>query len=87
KTVGPKEANHNAGTQDKINAGNSEMEVGPAQDYFVLPLWSSYTSTVKSSKAMNRYGKTNGDIGPMTNKDPKDQDDQAFLEELERLKR
>ncbi|GKF63646.1 hypothetical protein Tco_0187094, partial [Tanacetum coccineum] len=24
-----------------------------AQDYFVLPIWSSYTSAVKSSKAMN----------------------------------
>ncbi|GKA81364.1 putative ribonuclease H-like domain-containing protein, partial [Tanacetum coccineum] len=87
KTAGPKEANHNAGTQDNIDAGNSEMEVEPAQEYFVLPLWSSYTSTVKSSKAKNRDEKTNGDTGPMINKEPKDQDDQAFLEELERLKR
>ncbi|GKC17122.1 putative ribonuclease H-like domain-containing protein [Tanacetum coccineum] len=87
KTAGPKEANHNAGTQDNIDAGNSEMEAEPAQEYFVLPLWSSYTSTVKSSKAKNGDEKTNGDTGPMTNEEPKDQDDQAFLEELERLKR
>ncbi|GKB89124.1 hypothetical protein Tco_0961396, partial [Tanacetum coccineum] len=64
KTAGPKEANHSAGTQDHIDAGNSEMEAKPAQDYFVLPIWSSYTSTVKSSE-----------------------EDQVFLEELERLKR
>ncbi|GKC06337.1 putative ribonuclease H-like domain-containing protein [Tanacetum coccineum] len=29
------------------------MEVEPAQDYLVLPIWSSYTSTVKSSEIKN----------------------------------
>ncbi|GJT61363.1 putative ribonuclease H-like domain-containing protein [Tanacetum coccineum] len=87
KTAGPKEANHSAGTQDNIDAGNSKMEAEPAQEYFVLPLWSSYTSTVKSSEAKNGDEKPNGDTGPKTNEKPKDQEDQAFLEELERLKR
>ncbi|GJY13913.1 putative ribonuclease H-like domain-containing protein [Tanacetum coccineum] len=87
KTVGPKEANHSAGTQDNIDAGNSKMEAEPAQEYFVLPLWSSYTSTVKSSEVKNGDEKPNGDTGPKTNEEPKDQEDQAFLEELERLKR
>ncbi|GJU13810.1 putative ribonuclease H-like domain-containing protein, partial [Tanacetum coccineum] len=49
----PKEANHNVGTEDNIDAGDSKIEAESAQDYFVLPIWSSYTSTVKSSKAMN----------------------------------
>ncbi|GJW88717.1 putative ribonuclease H-like domain-containing protein [Tanacetum coccineum] len=84
KTTGPKEANHSASTQDNINARNSEMEVEPAQEYFVLPLWSSYTSTVKSLEAKNRGEKSNGDTGSKTNEEP---EDQAFLEELERLKR
>ncbi|GKA74493.1 ribonuclease H-like domain-containing protein [Tanacetum coccineum] len=61
KTAGPKEANHSAGTQDNIDAGNSEMEVEPAQEYFILPLWSSYTSTVKSSGVKNGDEKPNGD--------------------------
>ncbi|GKE04968.1 putative ribonuclease H-like domain-containing protein, partial [Tanacetum coccineum] len=61
KTAGPKEANHSAGTQDNIDAGNSEMEAEPAQEYFVLPLWSSYTSTVKSSEAKNGDEKPNRD--------------------------
>ncbi|GJZ80728.1 putative ribonuclease H-like domain-containing protein [Tanacetum coccineum] len=87
KTAGPKEANHNAGTQDNIDAGNSEMEAEPAQEYFVLPLWSSYTSTFKSSEAKNKDEKPNKDTGPKTNKKPKDQEDQAFLKEPERLKR
>ncbi|GJR06546.1 ribonuclease H-like domain-containing protein [Tanacetum coccineum] len=65
----------------------SEIEAEPAQDLLCMPLWSSYTSTVKSSKVKNGDEKTNGDTGPMTNEEPKDQDDQAFLEELERLKR
>ncbi|GKF60758.1 hypothetical protein Tco_0177544 [Tanacetum coccineum] len=63
------------------------MEVEPAQEYFVLPLWSSYTSIVKSSEAKNGDEKPNGDTGLKTNEEPKDQEDQAFLEELERLKR
>nr|GFA07975.1 hypothetical protein [Tanacetum cinerariifolium] len=87
KTAGPKEANNSAGTQDNIDAGNSEMEAEHVQEYFVLPLWSSYTSTVKSSEAKNEDQKLNGDTSLKTNKEPLDQDDQAFLEELERLKR
>ncbi|GKC71166.1 uncharacterized mitochondrial protein-like protein, partial [Tanacetum coccineum] len=51
KHAGPQEANQNAGTEENINAGDSPIEAESAQDYFVLPIWSSYTSTVKSSKA------------------------------------
>ncbi|GJY55075.1 hypothetical protein Tco_0446739, partial [Tanacetum coccineum] len=87
KTAGPKEANHSTGTQDNIDAGNSKMEAKPAQEYFVLPLWSSYTSTFKSKEANNGDEKPNGDSGLKTNEEPKDQEDQAFLEELERHKR
>ncbi|GJR98240.1 putative ribonuclease H-like domain-containing protein [Tanacetum coccineum] len=59
KNAGPKEANHSAGTQDNIDVENSEMEAEYAQDYFVLPIWSSYTSTVKSSEAKNEGEKPN----------------------------
>ncbi|GKG22827.1 hypothetical protein Tco_0388130, partial [Tanacetum coccineum] len=45
KHAGSKEANQNTGTQDNIDAENSEMEAESAQDYFVLPIWSSYTLT------------------------------------------
>ncbi|GKB14320.1 putative ribonuclease H-like domain-containing protein, partial [Tanacetum coccineum] len=67
--------------------GNSEMEAEPAQDYFVLPIWPSYTSTVKSSKAKNECEKPNKDTSLKTNEEPVDQEDQAYMEELERLKR
>ncbi|GJV96743.1 putative ribonuclease H-like domain-containing protein [Tanacetum coccineum] len=62
KNAGPKEANHSAGTQDNIDATNSKMEAESAQDYFVLPIWSSYTSTVKSSEAKNEGEKPNKSI-------------------------
>ncbi|GJT83644.1 putative ribonuclease H-like domain-containing protein [Tanacetum coccineum] len=84
KHAGPQEANHNAGNIRAISvAGGSEIEAESAQDYFVLPIWSSYTSTVKSSKANNAGEEPtkHPDLNPV------DKDDQDFLEELERLKR
>ncbi|GJR02500.1 putative ribonuclease H-like domain-containing protein [Tanacetum coccineum] len=83
KHAGPQEANQNAGTEENIDAGDSLIEAESAQDYFVLPIWSSYTSTVKSSKANN--------AGEEPTKHPDfqqvDKEDQVFLDELERLKR
>ncbi|GJW45069.1 putative ribonuclease H-like domain-containing protein [Tanacetum coccineum] len=70
KHAGPKEANHSAGTQDNIDAGNSEMEAESAQDYFVLPIWSSYTSTVKSSEAKNEGEKPTKNTDLKTNEKP-----------------
>nr|GEY49508.1 ribonuclease H-like domain-containing protein [Tanacetum cinerariifolium] len=87
KTARPKEANHSAGTQDNINTGYSEKEAKPAQEYYVLPLWSSYTSTIKSSEAKNGGENPKKDTGLNSNEKPVDQEEQAFLEELERLKR
>ncbi|GJS09118.1 putative ribonuclease H-like domain-containing protein [Tanacetum coccineum] len=78
KTVGPKKANNSAGTQDN-NAENFEMEAEPAQEYFVLPLWSSYTSTIKSSKANNGSKKPNWEITSKTNEEPVDQAHQDLL--------
>nr|GEV25716.1 ribonuclease H-like domain, reverse transcriptase, RNA-dependent DNA polymerase [Tanacetum cinerariifolium] len=63
------------------------METEHAQEYYVLPLWSSYTSTIKSSKAKNGDEKLNEDTDSKTNEELVDEADQAFLEELERLKR
>ncbi|GJT63606.1 hypothetical protein Tco_1015086 [Tanacetum coccineum] len=87
KHAGLKESNHSVGTQDNIDTGNSEMEVESAQDYFVLPIWSSYTSTVKSSEAKNEGEKPTKNTDLKTNEKPVDQEYQAFLDELKRLKR
>nr|GEU74688.1 hypothetical protein [Tanacetum cinerariifolium] len=61
------------------------MEVDHAQEYYVLPLWPSYTSTFKSSKAKNRDEKLHEDIDSKTNEEPVDQEDQAFLEDTKDL--
>ncbi|GJZ70622.1 putative ribonuclease H-like domain-containing protein [Tanacetum coccineum] len=87
KTTGLKEANHSTSTQDASESGNSKMEVELAQEYCVLPSWSSYTSTIKSSEVKNGGEKPKKDIGSKSNEKPVDQKEQAFLEELERLKR
>ncbi|GKF61384.1 hypothetical protein Tco_0181438, partial [Tanacetum coccineum] len=76
----PQEANQNAGTEENIDAGDSLIEAESAQDYFVLPIWSSYTSTVKISKAGEEPTK-HSDFQQV------DKEDQVFLDELERLKR
>ncbi|GJX03902.1 putative ribonuclease H-like domain-containing protein [Tanacetum coccineum] len=87
KTVGPKEANDSTGTQESINADDSEKDSKLAEEHFVLPLWSSYTSTIKSSEAKNGDEKPKKDTGSKSHKKPVDQEEQAFLEELVRLKR
>ncbi|GJX37144.1 putative ribonuclease H-like domain-containing protein [Tanacetum coccineum] len=70
--TGPKEVNHSAGTQDNTAAGNSELEAEPAQEYCILPIWSSYTSTVKSSEAKNGGEKLKKDIDSKSNEKPVD---------------
>ncbi|GJY00733.1 putative ribonuclease H-like domain-containing protein [Tanacetum coccineum] len=73
--AGPQEANHNAGTEDIIDAGDSEKEDESAQDCFVLPIWSSYSSTITPDLKTDEKRE-----GPR-------EEEQVFLDELERLKR
>ncbi|GJZ16162.1 putative ribonuclease H-like domain-containing protein [Tanacetum coccineum] len=75
KHAGPKEANHNVGKKDINDADDSEKEDESAQDYFVLPIWSSYSSTVKSSNAKK------ADKHPDSKSDekPVDKEDQDLL--------
>ncbi|GJZ07582.1 hypothetical protein Tco_0541375 [Tanacetum coccineum] len=73
--AGQQEANHHAGTEDIIDAGDSEKEDESAQDCFVLPIWPSYSSTI--TPALKTDGKREGTR----------EEEQVFLDELERLKR
>ncbi|GJT75402.1 putative ribonuclease H-like domain-containing protein [Tanacetum coccineum] len=73
--AGQQETNQNAGTKDKIDAGDSEKEDESAQDCFELPIWHSYSSTHPfASKSDNKIG------GPR-------EKEQVFLDDLERLQR
>ncbi|GJR49961.1 putative ribonuclease H-like domain-containing protein [Tanacetum coccineum] len=72
--AGQQEANQNAGTEDIIDAGDSEKEDESDQDCFVLPIWPSYSSTTPASKSDDKRE------GPR-------EEEQVFMDELERLKR
>ncbi|GJY59629.1 putative ribonuclease H-like domain-containing protein [Tanacetum coccineum] len=87
KYAGPQEANQNAGTEDIIDAGDSDKEDESAQDYFVLPIWSSYSSTIKRSRAEDAGEAPHKHPDLKTDEKPVDKEDQVFLDELERLKR
>ncbi|GJT62982.1 putative ribonuclease H-like domain-containing protein [Tanacetum coccineum] len=69
--AGQKEANQNAGTEEIIDAGDSEKEDESAQDSFVLPIWPSYSST----------------ITPDDKREGPREEEQVFMDDLERLKR
>ncbi|GJW83318.1 putative ribonuclease H-like domain-containing protein [Tanacetum coccineum] len=73
--AGQQEANQNAGTEDIIDARDSKIEDESAQDCFVLPIWPSYSS--KITPIVQTDDKREG---------PREEE-QVFMDELERLKR
>ncbi|GJY06221.1 hypothetical protein Tco_0373275 [Tanacetum coccineum] len=73
--AGQQEANQNAGTEDIIEAGDSEQEDESAQDCFVLPIWPSYSSTITP------------DLKTDEKRDGPREEEQVFMDELERLQR
>ncbi|GJR82421.1 putative ribonuclease H-like domain-containing protein [Tanacetum coccineum] len=85
KHAGPKEANHSVGTKDNIDAGNSEIEAESAQGYFVLPIWSSYTSTIKRSKTKNVGEEPNKNPDLKTDEKPVAKEDQEFAKDTKNL--
>ncbi|GJX48864.1 putative ribonuclease H-like domain-containing protein [Tanacetum coccineum] len=87
KSKSLKETNHSKGTQVDTNAGNSILEDEPVQEYCVLPSWSFFTLTTKSSETKNGDDNSKEDIGLKSKEKLVDKEEHAFLEELERLKR
>ncbi|GJX43915.1 putative ribonuclease H-like domain-containing protein [Tanacetum coccineum] len=66
---------YHAGTKDIINAADSEKRMNMLKTTFVLPIWPSYSSTI--TPALKTDEKREG---------PREEE-QVFLDELERLKR
>nr|GEV60167.1 retrovirus-related Pol polyprotein from transposon TNT 1-94 [Tanacetum cinerariifolium] len=69
------------GTQDNVDA---RMEVSD-QHYIVSPLWSSISSTYKSSVDKPEDDKPKDDIGSKTVEKPVNKEDQAYRDELDSL--
>ncbi|GKA91301.1 hypothetical protein Tco_0813171 [Tanacetum coccineum] len=73
--AGQQEANHHAGIENIIDVGDSKKEDESAQDCFVLPIWSSYSSIITH------------DLKTDVKREGPREEEQVFLDELERLKR
>nr|GEV61226.1 hypothetical protein [Tanacetum cinerariifolium] len=82
KSVGLKEANKSAGTQANDDQSANSKEIDLHEEHFVLPIWSAYSTTVKSLR-----DKIEKNTGFKTCEKPVSQVEQVFLEELDKLKR
>ncbi|GJT07244.1 putative ribonuclease H-like domain-containing protein [Tanacetum coccineum] len=71
--TGQQESNQNAGTKDKIVAGDSKNEDESAQDCFEVPFWHSYSSTNTSSSKSDKKKRS-----------PREEE-QVFLDDLAKL--
>nr|GEW54413.1 hypothetical protein [Tanacetum cinerariifolium] len=69
------------GTHDHVDAGKKVSD----QHNIVLPLWSSISSTFKSSDDKATDDKPTNDIGLKTIEEPVNKADQAYRDELDRL--
>nr|GFB66621.1 ribonuclease H-like domain-containing protein [Tanacetum cinerariifolium] len=74
--LGPKEANHSAGTKANDDQDANLKEIDLNGEHFVLPVWSAYSTPIKSSG--DKIRKNEKPISPVK---------QIFQEELEKLKR
>nr|GFB10713.1 hypothetical protein [Tanacetum cinerariifolium] len=81
KNAGPQDTNGNAGTQDNVNAGKEVSD----QHHNVLPLWSSISSTYKSSDDKAEDDKPKDNIGSKTVVEQVNKEDQADRDALDRL--
>nr|GFC50413.1 putative Gag-Pol polyprotein [Tanacetum cinerariifolium] len=77
-----KKANNSVGTQANDDQGANSEEIDLNEEHVILPIWSTYSNTVKSSG--DKIEKT---TGFKTCEKPVSQVKQVFLGELEKLKR
>nr|GEU98355.1 retrovirus-related Pol polyprotein from transposon TNT 1-94 [Tanacetum cinerariifolium] len=82
KSASLKEANNGAGTQANDDQGANSEEIDLNEEHFVLPIWSAYSTTVKSSG-----DNIEKNTGFKTYAKPVSQVEQVFLEDLEKLKK
>nr|GFC68184.1 hypothetical protein [Tanacetum cinerariifolium] len=81
KNASPQDTNGNVGTQNNVDAGKEVCN----QHYIILPLWSSISSTFKSSDDKAADDKPKDDTSSKTVEEPINKEDQAYRDELDRL--
>nr|GEY72160.1 hypothetical protein [Tanacetum cinerariifolium] len=81
RNAGPQDTNGNADIQDNVDARKEVSD----QHYIVLPLWSSISSTFKSSDDKAEDDKPKDDTDSKNVEELVNKEDQAYRNELDRL--
>ncbi|GKB94601.1 hypothetical protein Tco_0980738 [Tanacetum coccineum] len=84
KNTGPQETNGNIGLKKNVDAGQTEEENVSTQQYIVFPLWSSISSSYKSSNDKAK-DYTVDDYRRKTAQEPASEYDQALKNVLDKM--
>ncbi|GJR17063.1 hypothetical protein Tco_0965590 [Tanacetum coccineum] len=84
-TQGPQETNDNTGLKKNIDAGQTEEENVSTQQYIVFPLWSSISSSYKSSDEKAKDYTVDDDACKKTVQEPASEYDQALKNVLDKM--
>ncbi|GJU20721.1 putative ribonuclease H-like domain-containing protein [Tanacetum coccineum] len=85
KNAGPQETNGNTGLKKTIDAGQTEEENVSTQQYIVFPLWSSISSSYKSSDDKAKDYTVDDDACRKTVQEPASEYDQALKNVLDKM--
>ncbi|GJZ55446.1 hypothetical protein Tco_0610639 [Tanacetum coccineum] len=85
KNAGPRETNGNTGLNKNVNAGQSEENNVSTQQYIVFPLWSSISSSNKSSDEADENGTADDAGGETLVQKPVSKNVQALKNVLDKM--
>ncbi|GKA23727.1 putative ribonuclease H-like domain-containing protein, partial [Tanacetum coccineum] len=85
KNAGPQEANGNTGLKQSVDAGQSKEKNVSTQQYIVFPLWSSISSSYKSSDDKAEDDTVDDDACKKTIQEPASEYDQALKNVLDKM--
>ncbi|GKC97801.1 putative ribonuclease H-like domain-containing protein, partial [Tanacetum coccineum] len=85
KNVGPQETNGDTGLKKNVDTGQPGKENVSTQQYIVLPLWYSISSSYKSSDKKARDDTADDAVGKKTVQEPASEDEQALRDALDKM--
>ncbi|GJU24377.1 putative ribonuclease H-like domain-containing protein [Tanacetum coccineum] len=85
KNAGPQETNGNTGLKKNVDAGQTKEENVSTQQYIVFPLWSSISSSYKSSDDKAKDYTVDDDACRKTVQEPASEYDQALKNVLDKM--
>ncbi|GJW78399.1 putative ribonuclease H-like domain-containing protein, partial [Tanacetum coccineum] len=85
KNAGPQEANGNTGLKQSVNARQSEEKNVSTQQYIMFPLWSSISSSYKSSDEKYKNDTADDAAGETPVQKPASENEQALKNVLDKM--